>query len=205
MTESKPTTNGISYPQVGTIIDGGRLQLAAVIGTGGYGVVYQATDTEQHLYAVKCLIRKEFQRQSQLQEIALHKLASSHPGVVTLHRIVEDDVYTYMVMDYAPDQDLFVQILHKRRYLGNDALIKGAFLQLLDVIEYCHSLGIYHRDLKPENILCFENGRIALTDFGLATTQGTSGEFSTGSVYHMSPGTYPPTLFLSSTNGTDRM
>ncbi|KZP16883.1 hypothetical protein FIBSPDRAFT_865405, partial [Athelia psychrophila] len=91
---------------------------------------------------------------------------------------------------------LFGQILNSCRYLGNDALIKHVFLQMLDAVEYCHNLGIYHRDLKPENVLCFDGGlRIALTDFGLATTDRFSEEFRTGSVYHMSPecqGSYSP-------------
>ncbi|KAF5347343.1 hypothetical protein D9756_009959 [Leucocoprinus leucothites] len=192
MTKFKATVaEGTSFPAIGTVFDAGRLQLVSVIGTGGYGVVYQAIDKrglDSQSYAVKCLIRTGEHRQSHIREIALHKLASSHPGIITLHRVVEEDIYLYFVMEYAPNQDLFVQILHKCRYLGNNALIKSTFLQLLDAIEHCHSLGIYHRDLKPENIVCFEGGtRLALTDFGLATTQGTSGEFKTGSVYHMSP------------------
>ena len=97
-------------------------------------------------------------------------------------------------MEYASDGDLFGQILNSCRYLGNDGLIKHVFLQLLDAVEYCHCLGIYHRDLKPENVLCFDNGlRIAITDFGLATTERSSEEFRTGSVYHMSPG--KPSVF----------
>ncbi|KXN86958.1 Negative regulator of sexual conjugation and meiosis [Leucoagaricus sp. SymC.cos] len=191
MTKAQVGGDEPSYPQIGTVFDEGRLRLMSVIGTGGYGVVYQATDTHSSAYrsyAVKCLIRSDAHRQSHVREIALHTLASAHPGIITLHRIVEEDVYLYFVMEYAPDQDLFVQILHKCRYLGNSFLIKSAFLQLLAALEHCHSLGIYHRDLKPENIVCFEDGRrLALTDFGLATTQGTSGEFRTGSVYHMSP------------------
>jgi len=181
-----------SFPPVGTFVDSERLKLVSIIGTGGYGVVYHAVDAhglDCRSYAVKCLIQADERSQSHTREIALHGLACSHPGIVTLHRVVEEDIYRYFIMEYAPDQDLFVQILHKCRYLGNDALVKDAFLQLLDAIEHCHSLGIYHRDLKPENVVCFEDGcRLALTDFGLATTQDTSGEFKTGSVYHMSPG-----------------
>ncbi|KAF8068706.1 kinase-like domain-containing protein [Lyophyllum atratum] len=193
------------HPPVGTLIDGDSLELVEVLGVGGYGVVYRAMETRSHTpksYAVKCLVSQAHQtarqRQIHIREIALHQIASSHPGVVTLHRVVEDYNRTYIIMDYAPDHDLFTQILHSCRYLGDDALIKHVFLQLLDAVEYCHSLGIYHRDLKPENVLCFDDGlRVAITDFGLATTDKLSEEFRTGSVYHMSPecqgGDFAPT------------
>jgi serine/threonine protein kinase len=186
-------------PALGTVIDNNTIELVEVLGVGGYGVVYRAVDTRDPLltsYAVKCLISSHIhhsarQRQLHIREIALHRLASAHPNVVTLHRVVEEGNYTYIIMDYASDGDLFSQILHNCRYLGHDHLIKHIFLQLLDAVEYCHSLGIYHRDLKPENVLCFDGGmRVAITDFGLATTDMFSEEFRTGSVYHMSPGDY---------------
>ncbi|THH16122.1 hypothetical protein EW146_g4464 [Bondarzewia mesenterica] len=197
-------------PALGSCIDNGALELVSVLGYGGYGIVYRAVDTtapDHRNYAVKCLFhsqsRSSRQRRLQMQETTLHQLASVHPNVVTLHRVIEEDGCTFIVMDYCPDGDLFTQILHKRRYLGHDGLIKHVFLQLLDGVEYCHSLGIYHRDLKPENVLCFNGGlRLAITDFGLATTERASDEFRTGSVYHMSPecqggifapsGTYSP-------------
>jgi serine/threonine-protein kinase ULK1 len=186
-----------THPPIGTLIDGDSLELVEVLGVGGYGVVYRAVDarypTGAKSYAVKCLVssgsQSARQRQVHIREIALHQLASAHTGVVTLHRVIEHYNHTYIIMDYASDHDLFTQILHNCRYLGNDVLIKEIFLQMLDAVEYCHSLGIYHRDLKPENILCFDDGlRVAITDFGLATTDKLSDEFRTGSVYHMSPG-----------------
>ncbi|KAI0754403.1 kinase-like domain-containing protein [Daedaleopsis nitida] len=197
-------------PALGTLIDNGSLQLVEILGYGGYGIVYRAVDTfssNPTSYAVKCLPHSTKrsatrQRQLHIREITLHQLASGHPNVVTLHRVVEDYHYTFIVMDYCSDGDLFTQILHQRRYLGNNALIKEVFLQLLDAVEYCHSLNIYHRDLKPENILCFDGGlRLAITDFGLATTERMSTEFRTGSVYHMSPecqgGYFAPTRSYS--------
>ncbi|KAF9552890.1 kinase-like protein, partial [Agrocybe pediades] len=206
--KAAPAITSPVHPPVGTLIDGGSLELVEVLGVGGYGVVYRAVDTTcppgslKKSYAVKCLVSSSHQtprqRQVHIREVTLHKLASAHPGVVTLHRVVEQGSHTYLVMDYAPDHDLFTQILHSCRYLGDDGLIKEVFLQLLDAVEYCHTLGIYHRDLKPENILCFDDGlRIAITDFGLATTDKLSDEFRTGSVYHMSPecqgGEFAPT------------
>ncbi|KAI0322843.1 kinase-like domain-containing protein, partial [Amylostereum chailletii] len=205
---ASPSTS-VSPPPAGTFIDDGALELVSILGYGGYGIVYRAIDHRTGAsYAVKCLIHSQMrttsrQRRLHLQEITLHQLASSHPHVVSLHRVIEEDGYTFIVMDYCPDGDLFSQILHHRRYLGHDGLIKHVFLQLLDAVGYCHSLGIYHRDLKPENVLCFSGGlRLALTDFGLATTDRVSDEFRTGSVYHMSPecqggdfapaGTYSP-------------
>ncbi|KAH9852232.1 kinase-like protein [Lenzites betulinus] len=209
VTSSQSPTSPVP-PALGTIIDNGALQLVEILGYGGYGIVYRAIDTfssNPTSYAVKCLPHSNKrsatrQRQLHMREIALHQLASGHPNVVTLHRVVEDYQYTYIVMEYCSDGDLFTQILHQRRYLGNNALIKEVFLQLLDAVEYCHSLNIYHRDLKPENILCFEGGlRLAITDFGLATTERMSTEFRTGSVYHMSPecqgGVFAPTRSYS--------
>ncbi|KAJ3528007.1 hypothetical protein NM688_g8051 [Phlebia brevispora] len=202
--------NSPAPPPVGTLIDNGSLELVQILGYGGYGIVYRAIDTytsHPTSYAVKCLPHSPKrnaarQRQLHIREITLHQLASAHPGVVTLHRVIEEYDYTWIVMDYCPDGDLFTQILQHRRYLGNNELIKEVFLQLLDAVEYCHSLNIYHRDLKPENILCFENGlRLAITDFGLATTDRMSTEFRTGSVYHMSPecqgGEFAPTKSYS--------
>jgi len=75
-------------------------------------------------------------------------------------------------MGYCEGDDLFTQILHQRRYLGQDELVKHVFLQLLNAVEYSHLLDAYHRDSRPGGILCFDGGlRPAIMDFELATTR----------------------------------
>jgi serine/threonine protein kinase len=171
----------------------GRLELVSVLGVGAYGVVYTAMDIQtQMTYAVKALSKAGLdprQRKFQQREIQLHHMASLHPNVVSLERIMDTVDCTYVVLEYCPDGDLFSNITERGHYNGNDALAKRAFLQILDAVDYCHSIGIYHRDLKPENILVTNNGLdVKLADFGLATTDDTTSDFGCGSTFYMSPG-----------------
>ncbi|KAK4685765.1 hypothetical protein P7C73_g4375, partial [Tremellales sp. Uapishka_1] len=175
-------------------IDSGLIELVQVIGTGAYGVVYLGVDIryEVPVYrAVKCLKRDGLdarQRHFQQREIALHRLASHHPSIVTMDRIVEEGEFLYVVMDYGDEGDLFAMITDQQRYVGMDTLIKSVFLQLLDGIAWLHSLGIAHRDIKPENIVCSEGGqRVRIVDFGLATSETISSEFGCGSTFYIAP------------------
>jgi len=183
---------------LGHRIDCQRLELVSILGYGAYGVVYRAVDVSRgyrssrsRQYAVKCLNTSGLdarQRQFQRRELALHQLASEHPNVVAMHRIVEEGDLIYVIMDYCEDGDLFGMITERQRYIGDDQLIKRVFLQILDAVQYCHSLGIYHRDLKPENILCTNGGQdVYVADFGLATSERVSRDFGCGSTFYMSP------------------
>lgn len=191
-----PKLNPITLQLVGKRINR-NLQLISILGQGAYGVVYLALDTDSSvdspvLYAVKCLAKAGLdtrQQKFQRREIALHRLASGHPGVVTLHKVVEDEECIYVILDLCTDGDLFTMITERQMYLGNDALIKDVFLQIVSAVEYCHEMGIHHRDLKPENILCRNGGTtLLLGDFGLATSEKTSEAFGCGSSFYMSPG-----------------
>lgn len=181
---------------VGIRIDRGRLELVGVLGLGAYGVVYEAVDVttrggKPRRFAVKSLVKAGLdtrQRQFQRREIALHQLASAHKHVVTMYRMIEEGDFIFVILDYCTDGDLFGMITERQRYVGDDALIRRVFLQIIDAVDYCHSLGIFHRDLKPENIMTTEGGRtVYLGDFGLATTEKISRDFGCGSTFYMSP------------------
>ncbi|MCJ1325435.1 hypothetical protein MMC10_002098 [Thelotrema lepadinum] len=170
----------------------GRLELTGILGVGAYGVVYTARDIfTGRDYAVKALNKLGLdsrQRRFQQREIQLHHEASSHPNVVSLVKIMDSEDCTYVVLEYCPEGDLFSSITEQCFYVGNDTLVKDAFLQILNAVAYCHSLGIYHRDLKPENILITDGGHtIKVADFGLATRDPITSDFGCGSTFYMSP------------------
>ncbi|PIL27580.1 transporter [Ganoderma sinense ZZ0214-1] len=180
---------------VGHTIDGGRLRFTDTIGSGSNGVIFLAEDTTTpapHVeYAVKCVIRAERGTRRyglQRQEIQFHRLLSGHPNVVTLHKVIEDRYYLFLVMDYCRGGDFFTYLSSRRTYRGDDEFVRSMFLQVLDALEACHEAGVYHRDIKPENFLVNEDGtRLFLTDFGLATANLYSRTYGAGSSLYMSP------------------
>lgn len=170
----------------------GCVQLTEILGVGAYGVVYKGVDIQTGVqYAVKALNKLSMeprQRSFQQREIQLHHQVSQHNNVVSLHKILETPDCTFVFLEFCPNGDLFSRITEQGFYVGNDALAKSAFLQILDAVEYCHSLGIYHRDLKPENILVSADGlTLKLADFGLATKDYLTSDFGCGSTFYMSP------------------
>jgi serine/threonine protein kinase len=174
------------------------LQLTGIVGTGAYGVVYSAVDSKTNVrYAVKCLSKfnadgtplDRRQVAFQTREIRLHYLASTHANVVSILKIIDYPDAIYVILEYCPEGDLFYNITERGQYVGKDELAKKVFLQILDAVEHCHSLGIYHRDLKPENVLVSDHGEtVKLADFGLATSSDRSEDYGCGSTFYMSPG-----------------
>ena len=182
---------------IGHSIDGGRLRFTGTLGSGSNGVIFLAEDTTTPAphaeYAVKCVIRAEKGTRRfglQRKEILFHQLLSSHPSIVTLHKVIEDKYYIFLVMDYCRGGDFFTFLSQRRIYRGDDEFVRHMFLQVIDALEACHAKGVYHRDLKPENILCsMDHSQVYISDFGLSTRAKVSHNFGCGSSFYMSPGT----------------
>jgi serine/threonine protein kinase len=178
---------------VGQVIDDGRLCLVDPLGQGSGGVVFRAIDLcSSTPYAVKCMVKGEpgtRQANFQKREIHLHSSVSSHATVVSLHKVIEEDGYIFLVLDYCSGGDLFKFLTARGTYVRNDALVKDVMLQLINGLEHCHRLGVFHRDIKPENIMCNKDGtQLKLGDFGLATDTKCSENFGAGTSGYMSPG-----------------
>jgi len=184
----------------GHVLDRGRFRLLESLGAGAYGKVHRALDiasaSSQTFYAVKCLNKPEPGSHTdvlQQREFALHKLVSGHPNIVTFHEFFSDGLYVYVVLDLCLGGDLFAAITEKHLFHNNGRLIKRAFIQLVDAVQYCHDLGVFHRDIKPENVLCSADGAdVRLADFGLSIKSPVCQDFGCGSSYYMSPGTASP-------------
>jgi serine/threonine protein kinase len=114
--------------------------------------------------------------------------------VLTFHREVHEGRYAFYVYDLCAG-DLH-SIIKTAAFFSEDVLIKHVFLQIVDVLDYCHKRGVYHRDLKLENILVSAqsgNINVFVADFGLATTSKITGS-SCGTPCFMSAGKFPSTF-----------
>ncbi|KAF9057670.1 kinase-like domain-containing protein [Panaeolus papilionaceus] len=180
----------------GRVVNHGRLQLLESLGSGAYGKVYRALDTassdsKQKFYAVKCLNRPAPGSHAELlqqREFSLHRRVTGHPNIVGFHGHFSDEFFVYVILDLMSGGDLFAAITEKRIFRDNGPLIKRAFIQLIDAVQYCHDAGVFHRDIKPENVLCSVDGtHVRLADFGLSIQSPVCHDFGCGSSYYMSP------------------
>jgi len=175
---------------------GGRLILLEHLGAGAYGKVYRALDVSSPshspaYFAVKCLLKPDpgsSQEEHQRREFTHHPLVCNHPNIVTFHGVIYDGPFIFVVLDLCNGGDLFAAIAESRTFLNNDTLIREAFVQLIDAVDYCHRNRVFHRDLKPENVLFSKDGKLLLADFGLSSQGYVSQSFGCGSAYYMSPG-----------------
>ena len=150
------------------------------LGTGGFADVFlYEQQMPRRRVAVKVLLADRL-ASSAAQEFAdeanVMAMLSTHPAIVTIYQAgVAGDGRPYLVMEYCPRPNLQVRA-RKESFSVAEALRVG--VQVAGAVETAHRAGVLHRDIKPANILVTEYNRPALTDFGIASTTGATGEAS---------------------------
>jgi len=172
----------------------GKYLLLRELGRGGMGVVYLAEDTRLlRQVALKVLhpaltldmgFTERFEREA--QAIA----AITHRGIVRVHAFEEVEGRYYIDMEYIQGSSLD-QFQSSAPYTQADAL--SIMDRVLDALAICHDKGFVHRDIKPSNILIAKDGRVLLTDFGLALSSAfASASTATSSCFIGTPKYAPP-------------
>src|SRR4051794_12311238 len=166
----------------------GRYRLVSELGRGGMGVVWEAFDELLR----RSVAVKEVQFPAALPEADRERLAGrtlqearavakvDTPAAVRVYDIVEQDARPWIVMELLRGTTLS-SVVAERGGLP-EAEVARVGLALVDALEAAHAAGVLHRDVKPSNVLLAEDGRVALTDFGIATVEGEAGEATTGVV-----------------------
>ena len=170
-----------------------RYQIIKTIGEGGMANVYLAYDTIlDRNVAVKVLrgdLANDEKFVRRFQREALSASSLSHPNIVEVYDVGEDNGLYYIVMEYIEGKHL-KQLIKKRGNLTIREVV-DIMLQLTDGMSGAHDSYIIHRDIKPQNIMILENGLIKITDFGIAmalnATQLTQTNSVMGSVHYLPP------------------
>ncbi len=170
-----------------------RYEIIRLIGEGGMANVYLAYDTilERNV-AVKVLRGdladdEKFVRRFQREAISASSL--SHPNIVEMYDVGEDNGNFYIVMEYIDGKTL-KQLIKKRGHLTASEAV-DIMCQLTDGLAHAHDSYIIHRDIKPQNIMILEDGLVKITDFGVAMALNASDLTQTnsvmGSVHYLPP------------------
>ena len=170
-----------------------RYKILQLIGGGGMSNVYLAYDMILNREVAIKILRydaaneEEFHRRFQRE--ALSATSLTHPNIVSIYDVDEDDDMHYIVMEYVKGKTL-------KQYINEFSPLSPArsihiMKQLTSAIAHAHENHIIHRDIKPQNVLVDQEGNLKVTDFGIATTSSATSYTKTnsviGTVHYLSP------------------
>ncbi|MER6459513.1 serine/threonine-protein kinase [Streptomyces sp. NPDC001288] len=166
----------------------GRYRLAEIIGSGGMGRVWRAHDEVLHrAVAIKELTAALYVSESDQAVLLARTRAEAraaarinHSAVVTVHDVLEHDGRPWIVMELVEGHSLADEVKERGRVEPREAARIG--LWVLRALRAAHGAGVLHRDIKPGNVLLGRDGRVLLTDFGIAQIEGDTTITRTGEV-----------------------
>uniref|UniRef100_UPI0013B3B172 serine/threonine-protein kinase n=1 Tax=Nonomuraea lactucae TaxID=2249762 RepID=UPI0013B3B172 len=175
---------------------GNRYRLIEPLGEGGMGVVWRAYDQlldrtvaikEVRYTGVGEAQRANLNRRTIREARAAGRL--DHPSVIVIHDVVEEEGRPWIVMQLVRSRSLAEVIRERGPLPVEQAAVIGG--RVLDALLAAHATGVLHRDVKPENVLLADDGRVVLTDFGIASLEAEAGLTATGGLVG-TPAYMPP-------------
>lgn len=181
---------------LGTIL-GNRYEIIEKVGGGGMALVYKARCKLLNRYVAVKVLRDEFVNDEEfIKKFRRESQAAaslSHPNIVSIYDVgfekkEDHDIY-YIVMEFIKGKTLKDEIREKGKLTVEETIDYS--MQIAEALEHAHKNHIVHRDIKPHNIMITEDGRVKVTDFGIARAASTSTVTNTsnviGSVHYFSP------------------
>jgi len=175
----------------------GRYDILRVLGKGAMGMVYEARDPNlDRRVAIKTIkvenlsVAASAEYEARFRTEARSAARLQHPNIVSVYDSDRHGNIAYLVMEYVQGEDLKHHLDSGRRFTLEQTL--SMVLDLLSALDYAHRQNVVHRDVKPANLLIPDDGRVKLTDFGVARIQD-SGEATrtrgsmVGTLKYMSP------------------
>ncbi|HEV8694327.1 MAG TPA: protein kinase, partial [Lysobacter sp.] len=181
-----PTATGLyaQHQHTPGAVLAGRFRIEAMLGIGGMGVVYRATDLALDVPVALKLLRPELATRPDAferfrQELLMARQVSS-PRVVRIHDLAQHDGQWLISMDYIDGEGLDRR-LDRDGAMAPDAAVRIS-RQLAEGLSAAHARGVIHRDLKPANVLIDREGNAYISDFGVARSLASSGLTQSGAV-----------------------
>lgn len=173
------------------VVVGERYEIIEQVGTGGMSYVYKAKDHKLNRYVGVKVLKSEFSENkgfvSKFRVEAQAAAGLAHPNIVNVYDVGEDNGLHYIVMELVEGITLKEYIEKKARLSVKEAI--SIAIQVSMGIEAAHNNHIIHRDIKPQNIIISREGKVKVTDFGIAraATSNTITSNVMGSVHYTSP------------------
>src|SRR6195952_5424217 len=149
---------------------GGRYELSTRIAIGGMGEVWQATDLVIGRNVAIKILKDEYLGDpgflERFRAEARHAALVNHEGIANVFDYGEEEGSAYLVMELVPGEALSV-ILEREHVLSTDRVL-DIIAQTASALQAAHNAGLVHRDIKPGNLLITPDGRVKITDFGIA-------------------------------------
>lgn len=157
-------------PMKGNTLGGNRYELTERIAIGGMGEVWKAKDTILGRSVAIKILKEEYTGDAaflaRFRAEARHTALLSHAAIANVFDYGEEEGSGYLVMELVPGKPLS-SVIESERVLSNERTL-SIIAQTAKALSVAHDAGLVHRDVKPGNILCMPDGRVKITDFGIA-------------------------------------